>query len=305
MGGFNTGTAGFNFGWGMYDMTSHNVNGSQIYLVRVSDGASMVWKKLWINELQFDTTWIFTTANLDGSDSTTTTINKSDFSGKLFAYHNLVDHSVLDREPAAAWDLLFTRYTAFVHQFGVDTFYAVSGVLTYPGLEVARVTGTEESTTTPADVASYSTDANIVGWDWKIAPMGPPPATWTVADSTAYFFNQGLIKTRLIFDKFEGAGTGKIVFSKTVFDFTGLGELADAVHGMYPNPATAAVKVAFNTNIKTANISVYSITGNRVGGTLVHNTSEAVLDLSGLNTGIYFVVTEADGAKSTRKLVIK
>jgi hypothetical protein len=76
------------FGWGTYNMTTHNISGNKIYLVRISVGSGQTavqhFKKLWVQELIKDSVWTFTYANIDNSDSNTVNINKSNYSNKLF-----------------------------------------------------------------------------------------------------------------------------------------------------------------------------------------------------------------------------
>jgi hypothetical protein len=99
------------------------------------------YKKIMISKLAFDTSWEYTYANLDNSGMNSVVLNKSAYAGKLFAYQNLLNDTIYDREPSAKWDLLFTRYGANATQFGQTIFSTNTGALSYPTLLTSKVAG--------------------------------------------------------------------------------------------------------------------------------------------------------------------
>lgn len=90
-------------------------------------------------------------------------------------------------------------------------------------------------------------------------------------------------------------------------------ELVDVVtnFGVYPNPSTDVTNVAFNvTSPSTAVIEVYNALGQRVMfndmGSILPGAYNQTLDMSGLNSGMYFVKLNVDGrSRTTRVNVVK
>jgi hypothetical protein len=294
----------FNYGWGNYSQQTHHVEGTgHIYLLRLTKSVNNVLvdsvvKKIKINRLLFDTQWVFTIANLDGSDSNTVTINKKDFTGKLFAYYNMVSKTVVDREPSN-WDLLFTRYAAFITQFGQTIFSNTTGVLQHPNTDVAEVRGVLEDSAKVKGV-TYSKMINTIGTDWKINP-GPGQPTFVMEDSLTYFVRLTNNKQyRLNFRSLSGSSTGIISFYKgNEIDFVGLFERNANTPSikLYPNPANQFVEVSVGTT--TTSISIFDITGKLKIQVL--GNGNVSIDISSLKPGIYFV--QAEGYKTSRLVV--
>lgn len=86
---------------------------------------------------------------------------------------------------------------------------------------------------------------------------------------------------------------------------TGIGNAAAGLVDVYPNPATDAVVININAEkFETAEVSIIDTKGNVVLETRVHNT-ETTLNISSLNTGIYFVKINAEQFNKIMKLVVK
>lgn len=296
----------FDFGWGSYDLGSHDVIGSKMYLVRITTGsgpsAVNVFKKLTIDALIYDTQWVFTYANIDNSDSTQMTISKKHYAGKLFAYHNLVNDSTFDREPSAPWDLLFTRYGTFVTQFGQTIFSTTTGVLNHPTVMTSKANGLPTAQLQPG---TYVSNITNIGTDWKINP-GPGQLTFVMKDSLAYFTKRADGQTdKLVFTGLTTSATGVVSFNKTNISLgTGLKE-ANAVGlvSVYPNPATSTITLQLN-DAKTYAVAIYDITGKSKLNTSVKG-SQNTIDISGLQSGVYFISVENNGAKKAARLIVQ
>jgi hypothetical protein len=86
---------------------------------------------------------------------------------------------------------------------------------------------------------------------------------------------------------------------------TGIGNAAAGSVDVYPNPATDAVVININAELfETAEVSIIDTKGNVVLETRVHN-AETTLNISSLNTGIYFVKINAEQFNKIMKLVVK
>lgn len=81
--------------------------------------------------------------------------------------------------------------------------------------------------------------------------------------------------------------------------------------GVYPNPANDVTNVAFNVSSpSTAVIEVYNALGQRVMfndmGSILPGAYNQTLDMSGLNSGMYFVKLNVDGrSRTTRVNIVK
>ena len=108
----------FDLGWGVYDMTNHNVVGDSFFIMKLATGD---FKKLLIERLAGGT-YHFMYANLDGSDEQDAEMDKEDFKTKNFGYYNMIDHKMVDFEPnKGQWDIVFTKYISMVPT-GPNTF---------------------------------------------------------------------------------------------------------------------------------------------------------------------------------------
>src|SRR5690606_12687448 len=125
------------FGWGMYDINTHNLNGTRIFIIKLRDDS---YKKIRIDQMQTrNNKFFFTYGDLDNENIVTDSIDMNDFDGKTLAYYSLKDQQSLDLEPEE-WDLKFTRYNTPVATDEVpEGFlnYLVTGTLSRPGVEVA------------------------------------------------------------------------------------------------------------------------------------------------------------------------
>lgn len=305
----------FDYGWGQYNMNSHNVEGTKMFLLAIGSGATKKYKKITIEKLAYDTLWFFTFSNLDGTDSTTQTISKPSYKGKLFAYYNVLTKTVIDREPNRPWDLVFTHYRTNATFPGFPTSaFNFAGVLQAPQLNVARVANVAKQLSDTSDATSYSKRMGTIGWDWKVTPLGPPPSgPWNLTDSLTYFIkrDKDSLTYKLTFDKFSNVPSQIIVFNiKTYLPKmnTGVSNIADLNRevSVFPNPAKQMVNVSIPSlsGKEQMAVSIIDMTGKVVSSTsIIGNNTQ--IDLSGFNKGLYFINLSIDGVSSTKKLIIE
>jgi len=300
----------YNYGWGSYDMASHDVIGTNVYLIKLKNGASFTYRKFMIQRLVYDSQWVFTFANLDGTDSSTVKINKSDYSNKLFAYYNLNTKIQFSREPNSnLWDMVFAYFNTPVFLGPPPAVpYNVAGVLCNPKSPSARINHIDKNSVTPSSVV-LNNQVNNISWDWANPPMGPPPADYSLIDSMAFFVQcQADNKPyRLVFTKFTTAAPGKFVFSKKSFAGTGINEVKNTNSSfiVYPNPATSQINIVLNENVKNSTLHIFDINGKTISSQTLINQNTASIDLSNLNKGIYFITIDADGVKSSKKFIVE
>lgn len=300
----------FDYGWGTYDMVTHNITGHVIFIIKLVNGD---YKKLWIRQLVSTTgTYTFTYANLDGTDQEEVTFLKSDYAGKDFGYYSLSGNQAADLEPASEdWDLYFTQYTAMV-EMGPDVIvpYGVTGVLASEGVELIQVDEVDQETYVDYESETFSTEKNIIGYDWKTYDM--ESGSYLIADSTVFFAKDkaGSI-WKLVFTGFGGSATGDFILNKEKLAGTSItAGHAIASFAMYPNPATNGyVHVAYTlAETAAAQLQVYNYAGQVVA-------QQSIKGANGLNTttiatqgwaqGMYFISLEVAGRKVSQKIIVK
>ena len=203
---------GFNVGWGDYNIATHVIVGSKIYVI---DMAGAGWKKLRINSLA-NGIYSFTYANIDGSEAHDSELIKTEFTGKNFGYWSFTTNGTLDREPLTTdWDLLFTKYTGFV-----PTAYPVSGVLQNKAVTALQVDGVPPTDANWLD-GLYSTEMNIIGSDWKAYDFDLNQYTIT-ADRTYFVKDVPGNIWKLVFTGYGGSATGDMSFNQELVSAVGI-----------------------------------------------------------------------------------
>jgi hypothetical protein len=194
-----------NYGWGVYDMNTHNLTGISLYIIKTRNTS---FKKIWIeNKLSSLQKYTFRYADLDGTNEKVVNLDLSG-STKNFVYYSLDTNEELDREPDKdKWDFVFTKYIDKSIQ------YSVTGVLQNIGVTTLESTDTDPlSYVFPS--TGFLTNISTVGSDWKIINM----ETYQYSiDETRVFFLKNLNGDvfRLKFKSFEGSGTGNLSFDIT------------------------------------------------------------------------------------------
>ena len=275
----------FDFKWGTYNSTSHKVEGTTVYVLY---NKSAGWyKKVFINDIVGDTMWNFTIANIDNTDSNFVSIRKNAFMHRNFAYYDVLNNTVLDREPDnRTWDLLWTKYRTFVTQGPVTIPYSVMGVLHNNGVKVGQNNGKKCSEVWLANkTAKSSPTISTMGWDWKTFNG----TGYTITDTFVYFIEAKDTHTyKFTFVSFNGGPLGKTRFS--FYESTvGINDLK--VNGnvtVYPNPASSSIRVDVKETV--LNMSIYNMKGQ-----LLHSSNGATeANVSDLTSGMYYILVQTE-----------
>jgi hypothetical protein len=306
-GAFNRAATGHpDYGWGKYNPINHDVVGDSVYILKTLDGT---YKKIWIiRKNSTNNTYYIRNANLDGSNDNIAELNINPYRNVNFVYYAFLSGSIVEREPdTASWDILFTKYMAIQPD---GTPYPVVGVMNnfkvYANKFYPVVPDFSDWTSTPLD----STKSPI-GWEWKSFDMNS--FTWTVADSTAFFVhsrNKDIYK--LVFTKFEGSSTGKIVFDKMAVSPSGVPGIKSGLAevSVYPNPVRDQLNIVFGDEIRgTVLVSVFDITGKQVFSSkqeVLDNTFSLKLPESSIESGLHLLkVVTGSGIYTSKFLVAK
>lgn len=310
-GAFNINTNGsqLDFGWGVYNMTTHNIVGDSLFILRMPDGKV---KKLWI--VQKNPTineYTFKYADLDGSGETEKVIDVNAYAEKNFIGFSFASNDVVDREPASAnWDLVFTKYMTFYMEV---MWYPITGVLQNYDVEVASYPETDTSFMDYTIQALDSFNISTIGNNWYTLQGGMPP-TYAVTDSLVYFVSdQESSIWKLVFDHYESS-LGEIGFKKQLLeDHTNISEIQNSQTGnlaIVPNPANGnSVTIMFNADESgQANLNIFNLMGSKVAEQAINYQSglnNAQIDVADLPYGAYIVTMISGNVTLTNKLIVQ
>ena len=295
---------GLNLGWGNYNMTTHAVVGSKVYVVKRTDESYL---KLRINSLATGT-YSFTYADLDGGNEQTAALVKTTFAGKNFGYFSFATGETLDLEPAAdSWDLLFTKYVAVI-MAPEPTPYPVAGVLQNKEVSAMQVDGvpTDEAVWNSADL---DTAINIIGSDWKTFNM--TTFQYEYATNRTYFVQDRATNIwKLVFTGYGGSATGDITFTKELVSGVGVGDDRTTQElVLFPNPVSSGhINVVLGREFLNGRLSLLDAAGRTVKEQLVNGAGALTalpIDLAGVTPGLYLARLEAAGKIFTARLVVE
>ncbi|KAF0200578.1 MAG: hypothetical protein FD170_3327 [Bacteroidetes bacterium] len=297
-GAFNRNALGHpDYGWGVYSMTTHNVVGDSIYLIKPLDG---VYRKLQIiRKISTENKYVIRYANLDGSNDQTDTLNVTPYNDRQMMAFSFTT-GIVDREPLAAdWDLLFTRYNTLVQ----STYYPVNGVLTKKGNTVAQAHPVTPDFTDYTDL-DFFPEADVIGHDWKTINM--TTFQWEITDSLAYFVQNAAGSVyKVVFEAFSGSGTGTSTFSVQKVATASASFDKIPVAKVYPNPASDVFKLELNESLNGAVAGLYDLSGRLVREQLLDNSLLHEFQISGIDPGTYVLKINDKARNSAFKVVVK
>ncbi len=299
----STGSNHPDYGWGIYNNVSHNVEGDSIYIIKTKAGD---FKKFVITGMMAMTqSWDFKYANLDGSDEVSGSIVKTNYTGKNFVYYSIDHDSTMDLEPMATdWDILFSRYTA---RYPVGGYYNVAGIQT----NKFRTTG--EAKDVDVDNVDWTTlnyvdSIGEIGWDWKT--FNNTTFMYDISDSLTYFVadtNNNVWQITLTGFDYTIA---QFNFNKKRVEGVSVQDLNTPLTGInvYPNPATDVLNISIeNEALNTVNVSIFSITGSQVYqlNRNVSGVNNLEISVADWQSGVYFVRIENGGKTAIQKLIVQ
>ena len=287
------------YGWGVYNMITHNVTGDSLYIIKTINGN---WKKIWIQELTTAGEYIFKFANLDGSNEITQSILKTNYTDKNFIYFSIDQNTIIDREPISSeWDITFTKYISPVQAMP----YPVTGVLTNNNTEVAKATGvTDPLTYFDYSNHNFNSEINSIGYDWKSYQ-----GSFVVDANRCYFIkdkNENI--WRLVFNSFDGMSTGNVEFNTELIFNTSSENINKASSlNVFPNPTTQNTNLIFDFEEECL-INIYDISGVQVYSNQLNSTGLELINLptGNFDAGLYFlVVYKENRVLAKEKLIVQ
>lgn len=325
--GLATGMGGTNPSWGDYNISTHYIDGAKLYAY-VTGG---VGYQIYIQQYQASAAvatrkWIFKVAKLDGTEQGTYELMPSNYAGKHLMYFNLATRAGVDRDPNYTdWHLLATKYGDFYGGAPGGAVMSTTGILTSPGVEVAKAANLVPNDADYNNFASnYSEDKNVIGGTYKAVNMTGTPPGWEVYDSLSYFIKNHLVGTdsgdiyQVYFDYFPASTSGDVKIGiqvRKVYDYVKPSNIKNVDQNigsitLAPNPSvsgTTNILIDAKTNVGATVINVTDING-RVINTFNHNVGAGLnqlrLNVSAYQSGLYMVnIFTANGRQSVKLLV--
>ena len=280
-------------GWGIVNPSDGSVAGNRVYVIKLRDES---YRKL-IFDQQAGGVYTIRHAALDGSDEVLLNIDPADYTGSPLALYTFSGNQAF--AAPSGWDMAFLRYRGLLYDGNQPLQYAVTGILTAPGVEVAQADNVEVAAVPfEAYEDSLQNRIDVIGEDWKYFNLSA--FSWEIAENRAYFLKlpDGHV-WKLEFIDFEGSSTGTATFIKYdlgVVTAVNQPESNFKAFGIFPNPISdGRVNLAFSLKIPSdeVSISVYDLSGRQVwnGAVATHQGLNGVtLQLPKLLPGLYRVV---------------
>jgi hypothetical protein len=305
----------FDYGWGIYNLTTHTVVGDSIFLVKVGTAAYKMMVTEYVGTPVNDVHYTFRIAQLDNTGDKTVNIYRNqgiDFTKKNFAYYNITDDAKMDHEPDnTTWDLVFTRYIEPIQAGpGPKQPYPVAGVLSNLKVKVAEAKNLSPDTVTYMNYP-YTTYASEIGSDWKAFNMGT--FMYDIDTLASYFvrsFNSQEYY-QIKFTRFDGSATGKYVFAKRMIAATAVKDVVNNIstYALAPNPAVNQAHMVLDAKeAGDAQLIVTSFTGQVMQRNFValnKGTNAFTINTSVLAPGTYMVTVTNGSWKIADKLVVQ
>lgn len=303
-GAFNANTVpgnDFDYGWGTYNMVSHNITGDSIFIIKLANGD---FKKFAIDyKKAVQNVWSFKYASLDGTKQTTVTLDGNDYKGKSFIQFSISNNVVVEQEPAERWQLLFTRY----YDYNIP--YYVTGVLSNSGVKIQQVNGVSQTDFEDYQDEMFNDTISEIGSDWKSFSMAS--FTYEVDPEVVYFVQDTEAADnsiwKLYFTGFSGSATGTYSFVKKKLGTTGVNSISERNLTVYPNPASQEINVIHDFSGATE-ITIYNISGQPVfKSQSFENTglNKNTVNIESLPTGLYSLLIRSGNDVKTVKFLKK
>jgi len=298
----------FDYGWGAYNMTNHNVEGDSLHVVRMPDGTL---KKLQIYGKFFQQgsyTWRFRYADIDGQNEVLAEFPIGESDGKRFIHYSLANAEKVDNEPMMdSWDVVFKKYADNWNDMG--SIFPVTGVQVNANVKIAKYVDTDPETATYQE-ADFNRNISAIGYDWW--ELGED-YTYLIVPNRVYFLHDTVAQEiyKFTFDSYNGT-TGNIDFTTERVATNTAVNAADASPrslALWPNPAADRVSLVYDMpgQGNALEVELFNLMGQRVLQAQRANQGFGTwdLDLGGLSAGTYLVRLSDGQASVTQRLVVR
>lgn len=309
----------FDFGWGVYNIATHNVLGRSVYILKLANGS---YKKIFIDVLDGKLKkYTFLTADLDGNNKETIEIDYSKATTQNI-YYSFETALGFEREPKTTenWELLFCRYTTLTQ----GIYYPVTGIKTSPNVLSLRVELDKEVTPSEKQIAPEFSklEENItsIGYDWKTFNQG----TYSYAKNRVHFLQRYKSQDgnnvpdgdlfQIVFTKYTGGQVGEMEFTLLNLSSSSIENGEGNKINIYPSEINTgeSVNLVFsNSNDKNYNINLIDVMGNQIySSNFIANSGLNNFQLnsditSNLSKGMYFINIKSNDQVTTLKFILQ
>lgn len=304
-------SASATYGWGEYNMITHSVEGSVVFVIKYTNGT---YKKFLIekvdNTIPGNYFYSIIHANLDNTAQDTAIVVKQTYNSKNFVYYSIQNDQILDREPPSNdWDLLFSKYYGLVS----GQMYPLTGTLHNKGVTVSQADGIAD----PANYTDYSshsfeTEINTIGSDWKSFNG----TAYVIASNRVYFVKaKDNHIYKMIFTGYTGGSISQSAFTKEdlgaavgihTFDNSAVS------FAVYPNPSSGSevtLLISSEHPLENTSITIKDLQGRQINviqpallsSGQMHQLNVATNNLA---SGIYYVQLSSNNTTLIQKLII-
>jgi hypothetical protein len=251
-------------GWGKRNPTTGEIEGDRVFVVKLRDET---YRKVMIEKQNADGVYAVRTAMLNGMQEVLFIVDPADYGSSPLAFLSFSTSQVT--AAPTGWDLAFLRYRSLIFDGTQPLQYAVTGILTAPGVEVAQADQVDPETVGFEEYAdSLETRIEVIGEDWKYFNLSA--FSWEIVTDRAYFVklpDNHIWKLQFI--DFEGSSTGTATFIKYdlgIVTSTKRPESLIRDFGIFPNPVAGQLNLAFSLNDQPeqVEVQVFDLTGRLV-----------------------------------------
>lgn len=299
----NQGTTHPDYGWGIYDMNKHDINGNRVFILKTKTGNYL---KVVIDQMSPVGLYKFRTASLDGSNLKTYEYGKTtpESMGKNFALLDLDGGDFITDNPMAKdWDVLFTKYITFVQAGPNSRYQAVGGVKINAGCQVAEREGMSADSD---DTSSLSWDGNVtqIGWDWKTFDLAT--RSYTMDTDLAYFIRtqNGAVYKLWFTDYTVGTAIYSFNTKEIKAGTLSANKITKLNTSVYPNP-TADVLNINNKENETLAISLLNVQGLAVLNRTVNAHTTQTISTRELAKGVYFLQLSTSNTSNIQRVIFE
>ena len=294
----------WDFSWGVYNSSTHKVEGDSLYLIVIDNGAIQTFFKFMPISQEPNGDLVFKYEPINENSASESTIAQSAANGGTYKYFNLATGNQVQVEPAnSEWQLSFTRYYAPTLYMGQYVPYLTMGIESKRGIRTAKYSDLAWSdliangeyymndamdSTVIASGAGFQNDLTGIGSDWKSFNG----QSFVCLDSQVYLIevtnSTGADYYALRMIEFGGMTNGN-----TILQYSKIGAQNNTKSNnlvsfkFYPNPTNDQLNIELSGN-EVSEFQVYDAMG-RLVHTSTHNNSQFVYNTGLLTAGQYWV----------------
>ncbi|MEM8525792.1 MAG: T9SS type A sorting domain-containing protein [Bacteroidota bacterium] len=295
------------YGWGVYNPATRQVVGDDVFIIKLRSGE---FKKFMIETLDA-TVYNIKHADLNGENEQIAAIDKNNYSSGLIPF-SFASNEALNLE-IDGFDFLYTRYQTVLFDPGTggDLDYFVTGILSAPGVEVAKIEGTDPAEVNADTEIEFSSELDALGFDWKNFSFSEG---WILPEDLTYVVKTAEGKLyKMVFIDFEGSSTGTATFELSELGTVSSVQKVNSTFEdaqIFPNPVRENLNITYSLKQAHQNVQLelYNPSGQIVWTTQTNGNkglNARTFVLPDFPMGTYFLNIQAGDYSISRKVMIK